>query len=46
MDAYRSVEHMERQHQHRIGTIIAAHTGPGTVAVFYWGSEDRPPRDK
>lgn len=29
-----------------IGTIIAAHTGPGTVAVFYWGSEDRPPRDK
>ena len=26
--------------------VIAAHTGPGTVAVFYWGSEDRPPRDK
>ena len=22
-----------------IGTIIAAHTGPGTVAVFFWGDE-------
>ena len=22
-----------------IGTTIGAHTGPGTVAVFFWGKE-------
>ena len=22
-----------------IGTTIGAHTGPGTVALFFWGSE-------
>ena len=24
---------------HNIGTTIGAHTGPGTVAVFFWGKE-------
>lgn len=27
-----------------IGTIIASHTGQGTVAVFFWGDHDRPGR--
>ena len=22
-----------------IGTVIGAHTGPGTVALFFWGDE-------
>ena len=22
-----------------IGTVIGSHTGPGTVAVFFWGDE-------
>ena len=25
-----------------IGTIIAAHCGPGTVAVYFWGADKRP----
>ncbi|MBP5460390.1 MAG: DegV family protein, partial [Clostridia bacterium] len=24
---------------HNIGTTIGAHTGPGTVALFFWGDE-------
>jgi fatty acid-binding protein DegV len=24
-----------------IGTTIGSHTGPGTVALFFWGSQDR-----
>lgn len=27
---------------HDIGTIIAAHCGPGTVSVYYWGQAPRP----
>ena len=22
-----------------IGTVIGSHTGPGTVALFFWGAE-------
>jgi fatty acid-binding protein DegV len=22
-----------------IGTVIGSHTGPGTVALFFWGDE-------
>lgn len=29
-----------------IGTIIACHTGRGTVAIFFWGDEDRPAREE
>ena len=24
---------------HNIGTTIGAHTGPGTVALFFWGDD-------
>ena len=24
---------------YQIGTIIGAHTGPGTVALFFWGKD-------
>ena len=24
---------------YNIGTVIGSHTGPGTVAVFFWGKE-------
>jgi fatty acid-binding protein DegV len=24
---------------YNIGTTIGSHTGPGTVALFYWGDE-------
>ena len=34
--------HVEEVRIHDIGTIIAAHCGPGTVAVYFWGKEPRP----
>lgn len=29
-----------------IGSVIASHTGRGTVAIFFWGDKDRPAREE
>lgn len=31
---------------YNIGSVIGAHTGRGTVAVFFWGENDRPVREE
>lgn len=31
---------------HNIGSVIGAHTGRGTVAIFFWGENDRPAREE
>ena len=29
-----------------IGSVIASHTGRGTIAIFFWGEHDRPAREE
>lgn len=38
-DLIKSHDEQAEIHLHELGPVIGAHTGPGTIALFFWGDE-------